>query len=262
MRKVIAVLSLTALLLASCGVTEDKTEKSLEKLDVDVVAMGDSLTEGIGDEEDKNGYAGRFAESMTSEMNGVKKVSLLETAKKGRRSDELVTQIKSGDIDNELKTAEIITLTIGGNDLMKVFRENITSLDKSYFDKERPLFAERYKEIFKQIRKRNKKAPIIAIGVYNPLTVYTDDTSQFEEILKDWNGDMKETVKADKHAVFVPVEDLFISNKEDVYSEDYFHPNAKGYTNMTNRIIETLDKTDVLKLSDGKFEMKAGKKDE
>lgn len=262
MKKLVAALSLTALFIAGCGVTEEKTEKVLEKTDVDVVAMGDSLTEGIGDEQEQNGYAGRFANSIKEQMNGIKEVQLLETAKKGRRSDELITQIKSGDIDNELKTAEIITLTIGGNDLMKVFRANITSLEKSAFDEERPLFAKRYKEIFKLIREKNKKAPIVALGVYNPLTVYTDDPSQFEAILTEWNGDMKKVVDADKHAVFIPVVDLFNSNDEDVYSEDYFHPNAKGYTNMTNRIYETLEKSDVLKLSDGKFEMKDGKADE
>lgn len=262
MKKLIATLTLIALITAGCGVTDEKTKKELQQSDVDVVAMGDSLTEGVGDEDEKNGYAGRFANSMKEQMDGVKEVELLKTAKKGRRSDELITQIKSGDIDNELKTAEVITLTIGGNDLMKVFRANITALNKAAFDEERPLFAERYKEVFELIRKKNKTAPIIALGVYNPVTVYTDDPSQFEEILKEWNGDMKKVIDADQHAVFVPVVDLFNSNKDDVYSDDFFHPNAKGYTNMTNRIYETLDKTDVYKLSDGKFEMKDGQKDE
>lgn len=262
LKKIIAALSLVLFALTGCSSSIEETEKVVEKRDIDLVAMGDSLTVGIGDEENKNGYAGRFVEAMPEEMNGVKQVVLLETAKKGRRSDELITQIKSGDIDNELKTAELITLTIGGNDLMKVFRTNITNLQKSSFDTERPLFEQRYKEVFQLIRERNATAPIIAMGVYNPLTVYTTDPSQFEDILDEWNTDMKATIDEDPHAVFVPVVDLFISNEEEVYSEDYFHPNAKGYTNMTTRIFETLDKTDVYKLSDGKLEMKDGKEDE
>lgn len=262
MKKFIVALSLTVFALAGCSTSNEEADKRVEKRDIDLVAMGDSLTVGVGDEDNRNGYAGRFVEAMPNEMNGVKSVVLLETAKKGRRSDELVTQIKSGDIDNELKTAELITLTIGGNDLMKVFRTNITNLQKASFDKERPLFAERYKEIFQLIREKNATVPIIAMGVYNPLTVYTTDPSEFEDILNEWNGDIEETVGADPYAVFVPVVDLFISNEEDVYSDDYFHPNAKGYANMTNRIIETLDKTDVYKLSDGKLEMKDGKANE
>lgn len=253
-----AVAALAVLTLAGCG----QTEVELQKNDIDLVALGDSLTVGVGDEKDNNGYSGRLADAMPTEMNGVKTVELIETAKKGRRSDELITQIKSGVIDKELKNAEFITLTIGGNDLMKVMRENITALQKANFDTERPKYEKRYQEIFELIRERNAKAPIVAVGVYNPLTVYTDDTSQFEDIVAEWNGDMKKVVEADKYAVFVSVDDLFVSNKEEVYSEDYFHPNAKGYTNMKNRIIETLKTIDLLKLSDGKIEMKDGQTNE
>ncbi|MBQ0138041.1 MAG: hypothetical protein KBT36_01990 [Kurthia sp.] len=260
MKKFLAVASLAVLTLAGCGITEE--EKVLPKKNIDLVALGDSLTVGVGDEEEINGYAGRLAQAMPTEMNGINEVDLLETAKKGRRSDELIAQIKSGDIDEELKTAEFITLTIGGNDLMKVMRENITALKKSNFDEQRPLYEKRYEEIFKLIRERNLKAPIVAIGVYNPLTVYTDDSSQFEEIVDEWNSDMKKVVESDKHAVFVAVEDLFISNKEKVYSDDYFHPNAKGYTNMTNRILDTLKKKDLSELSGGKIEMKGDQEDE
>lgn len=252
MKKFLVALSIATITLASCGVSEEE----LPEKNVDLVVLGDSLTVGIGDEEKKNGYAGRFAADMKNEMNGVKEVTLIETAKKGRRSDELITQIKNGDIDEQLKTAEFITLTIGGNDLMKVMRENITALQKSNFDEERPEFEKRYAEVFKLIREKNETAPIVAIGVYNPLTVYTKDSSQFKEIIAEWNGDMKKIVEADKHAVFVSVEDSFISNKEEVYSEDYFHPNAKGYTNMNNRIYETLEKKDLLEISNGKMAMK------
>lgn len=270
LKKFGVVLLLMSLIIAGCGLTdESQTEekeaevaKTLPKNAVDLVGIGDSLTVGVGDEKENNGYVGRFADSMVSEMNGVKDVEVIETAKKGRRSDQLVKQIKSGVIDDEIKAAEFITLTIGGNDLMKILRENIQSLEKSNFDSERPKFEKRYKEIFTLIRELNPTAPIVAIGVYDPLTVYTDDASQFQAIVDEWNSGMKKVVEEDPHAVFVLVDDLFVSNKDKVYSEDFFHPNAKGYTNMNNRIIETLKTTDVLELSGGKFEMKDGQKDE
>lgn len=256
MKKLGVISLLTVFLLAACGESGGIFEKDLEDRPIDLVALGDSLTVGVGDEEGKQGYAGRFAHSMETEMDGVKSVHLIETAKKGRRSDELIDQLKSGEINDSLKKAEFITLTIGGNDLMKVVRENITNLNKDSFDAERPLYKERYAEIFQLIRKQNKEVPIVAIGVYNPLTVYTDDPSQFEEILKEWNGDMKEIVEKDEHSIFIPVEDLFITNDAQVYSEDYFHPNAKGYVNMNNRIFDTLKKADLEKLSEGKLKIK------
>lgn len=259
------ILLLTFMLLAltGCSATEAirdtgvfSREKVLPKKEIELVALGDSLTVGVGDEKDAGGYVGRLAKEMPEKMDGVEKVNITQTAKKGRRSDQLLTQLKSGEINDALKKADIITMTIGGNDLMKILRENFTTLERQHFDTERSNYEKRYIEIFKLIRAQNQTAPIIAVGVYNPLTVYAEDTSEFEKILDEWNQDMKNIVEKDAYAIFVPTVDLFHTNKAEVYSDDYFHPNAKGYTNMKNRIFETLDTVSVYKKSNGRMKMK------
>lgn len=263
MKKLVVLIATIAMVLSGCGIGSNvQDEKKLEKKTINFVGMGDSLTVGVGDEDNAAGYIGRFTSVMPTILEGVKDVKLTNTALKGRRSDELITQIKSGKIDDSLKKADFISLTIGGNDMMKIVRENMTNLKKATFDKQRPLFEARYKEVFSLIRQINPDAPIIIIGLYNPLTVYTKDASDFNAILKEWNGDMKKIATNDGHAVFIPVEDLFNSNDEEVYSEDYFHPNAKGYGLMEKRIETTLQKNNLLKVSSGTIDFKDDDKNE
>lgn len=259
------ILMLSLLLLTACespsmmnGSTKpDKVEatKVIKLKDIRYVALGDSLTEGVGDERGNQGYVGRLKKEMKT-WQGVKSVTVTNTAKRGRRSDQLIQQIQSGEIDHALKKADIISLTIGGNDLMKVVRANITDLKKDYFDKERPNFQQRYEKIMKLIRERNPNAPIIIIGVYNPLSIFTKEKSDMNTIMNEWNSDIRRFSNQDPYSVYVSVEDLFDSNANMVYHTDFFHPNAKGYDQMTARIITTLHEADLKKLSQGQFDFK------
>lgn len=256
---------LSVFILAACEVPgimsnskkEDKitVTNMIQLKDIQYVALGDSLTEGVGDELDQHGYVGRLSKEMET-WRGVKSVTVTNTAKRGRRSDQLIDQIQSGKIDDELERADIISLTIGGNDLMKIVRSNITDLTKEVFDDKRPAFQQRYETIMQLIRERNPNAPIILIGIYNPLSIFTKEKSDMNTIMREWNSDIRGFANQDDHAVFINVEDLFNSNDNMVYHTDFFHPNAKGYDQMTARIIKTLHEVDLKKLSHGQFDFK------
>lgn len=229
--------------------------------DVQYVALGDSLTQGVGDEAENEGYVGRLKTDMET-WQGVRSVTIHNEAKKGRRSDQLIDQLQSGKLDDTLRKANIITLTIGGNDLMKIVREHITELKKKDFDKGRPKFQQRYETIMQMIRERNPIAPIILIGVYNPLTIFTKEESEMNTIMDEWNSDIRGFADDDPYAVFVNVEDLFDTNANLVYHTDFFHPNARGYDQMTARIIETLEEENLKKLSQGQFDFQEDSIDE
>ena len=256
---------LSVFMLAACGVpgimSNSKKEnkiavtKMIKLKDIQYVALGDSLTEGVGDELGEHGYVGRMQEEMET-WRGVKSVTVTNTAERGRRSDQLIDQIQSGKIDDALERADIISLTIGGNDLMKIVRANITDLTKEVFDDKRPAFQKRFETIMQLIRERNPDAPIILIGIYNPLSIFTKEKSDMNTIMREWNSDIRGFANQDGHAVFINVEDLFESNDNMVYHTDFFHPNAKGYDQMTARIIKTLHEVDLGKLSHGQFDFK------
>lgn len=256
---------LSVFLLAACEVPDTISNsqkenkiavtKMIQLKDIQYVALGDSLTEGVGDELGQHGYVGRMQKEMET-WKGVKSVTVTNTAKRGRRSDQLIDQIQSGKLDDALERADIISLTIGGNDLMKIVRANITDLTKEVFDDKRPAFQQRYETIMQLIRERNPDAPIILIGIYNPLSIFTKEKSDMNTIMREWNSDIRGFANQDAHAVFINVEDLFDSNDNMVYHTDFFHPNAKGYDQMTARIIKTLHEVDLGKLSHGQFDFK------
>lgn len=74
------------------------------------VALGDSITTGYGLTENETGFAKQVADS-----NGY---TLTNLAQDGATSTDLLEVVKSEANADTLKNADLITVTIGGNDLM------------------------------------------------------------------------------------------------------------------------------------------------
>ena len=92
-------------------------------------------------------------------------------------------------------------------------------------------------------------------GLYNPFSIVTDETTEFDDIIEDWNKAIEVRTVLDGKSCFVPVTDLFDSNVNMVYHTDFFHPNAKGYEEMTNRYLEEIEQCGLTELSDGQLDM-------
>ena len=56
---------------------------------------------------------------------GLKTFDADNLAKRGRRSDQLIEQLEEPEIQASVKKADLIYLTIGGNDIMKVVKEQL-----------------------------------------------------------------------------------------------------------------------------------------
>ena len=211
--------------------------KILQAENIYYLALGDSLTRGIGDETNQYGFTSILAKEMQKSPN-VLSVELDNRGKNGRRSDQMLKLVKSGHYDEELKKASFITITLGGNDVMKIVKKDLFNLKVSMFTKELPLFVERYNEIIRLIREKTD-VPIVLVGFYNPLSIITNQATPFESIIKEWNGEIEKISKSEQNICFVPIEDLFSSNVDMVYHTDFFHPNANGYNVMAERMMET-----------------------
>lgn len=219
---------------------------------VQYIAFGDSLTRGIGDETKMYGYSGRLAEIL-ERWPAITEVELDNRGKNGRRSDQLLALLQKGHYDEELPQADFMTITLGGNDVMKVVKSDLFSLKKEMFDKELMYFAQRYRNIIAEIRTRNSEAPILLIGFYNPFSIITDEYTPFETIVNEWNDTIQQIAIDDVNACFVPISDLFVTNKGMVYHTDFFHPSASGYEQMTERIIEYMKLCDIEEMSEGRI---------
>lgn len=204
-----------------------------------LTALGDSLTQGVGDEDNMGGYVGRMAVEMT-EWPGVAGVMVQNTAKRGRRSDQLLSMFQEGKLTGPVTKADYIFVTIGGNDVMKVVKNNLFSLTPEAFYEELELFETRYRNVIAQIRVLNEDAPIVMLGIYNPLSIFTGEATEFDDIISAFNEEVREVIEEDPQACFVPVSDFFYTNENLVYHTDFFHPNAKGYDLMTERILKRM----------------------
>lgn len=228
------------------------TRKETGAQPIQYLALGDSLTRGIGDETGTYGYTKRLSLAM-EEWPAITEVELDNRGKNGRRSDQLLSLVKKGHYDEELKEADLVTVTMGGNDVMKIVKKDIFSLKKEMFDKEMIKFEGRYRKIIEEIRKRNSEVPIILIGFYNPFSIVTDEYTPFETIIDEWNMTIAQIASDDNNACFVPTSDLFETNEEMVYHTDFFHPNASGYDRMTARIIQYMKVCDIEEMSAGRI---------
>lgn len=207
---------------------------------IKVVAIGDSLTEGIGDESNQGGYIGMLKEELEEE-NGIKEVELTNFGVKGHKTSNLQKKLKEQKVISSLKEADFVIMTIGGNDLMKVVRANLFSLDYEPFRLEQKNFEKNLKDIFTTIRKHNAKAEIVYIGLYNPFKHMLPELTEIDEIIFEWNMSTQQMLQKDKHSIYVSVEDIFISESEEMLlSEDQFHPNSKGYSLIADRVLEKM----------------------
>lgn len=219
-----------------------------------LVGLGDSLTQGVGDELKMGGYLSRLATKMST-FQGVRKIELINEGKRGLRSNQLLDKLKFGDLEAPLQKADLIVVSIGGNDIMRIVKKDLFRLRVDSFQKELISFKKRYRQILTEVRMVNQEAPIVLLGLYNPFSVVVAEDNEFDQIMIDWNTEILNVANDDVNACYVPVDDLFESNENMVYHTDFFHPNSKGYEQMTNRILESLNSCGLFQLTNGEMDL-------
>lgn len=213
--------------------------------DLHIVAAGDSLTQGVGDSTESGGYLPYLSNRLEDEKT-IRNANVENFGVRGNRADQLLARLHSKQLQTSLREADLILITIGGNDLMKVVKENFSSLGVEQFRFEQQVFKKRLEEIFKTIRDQNPSAPIVLIGLYNPFYNWFADVEEMNQIVDEWNGQSQTIVLNDGNAYFVDIHDIFLNNEENLLFTDYFHPNDRGYELIANRVFEILE-DDVIK---------------
>ncbi|MDC3414569.1 SGNH/GDSL hydrolase family protein [Terrihalobacillus insolitus] len=206
------------------------------KKNLDIVAIGDSLTQGVGDTTNNGGYVGILNSRLSTEKQDV---NIENLGKRGNRSDQLLKRLDKQEIASSIKDAEIILVTIGANDIMKVVKENISDLEYEQFVKEQVDYKQRLREIVDKMLALNPDASIYLIGFYNPFANYFKDIEELGLIVDNWNKTDQSVADEYEQVTFIPTSDLFSSyNEEAVFYKDNFHPNYAGYQLMASRILE------------------------
>lgn len=216
------------------GVTEKKeavTEKSANEKGKVVVALGDSLTRGTGDDSGK-GYMGYLVEEL--EEKSSEKMTVHNFGVKGFRSEQLLAHLKQAEIQRQIKQADYIVITIGGNDLFQG-GQTFMDMNETKIAGIREGYLKNLQEILKEIRSLNRTAVIFDIGLYNPF-IDLNDSQLTTKIVREWNYETSKLLDQDPQTIYVPTFDLFQLKVNDYLYSDKFHPNAEGYKLIAERI--------------------------
>lgn len=259
------------------------TRDSNLKEKIHYTAVGDSLTQGVGDQTDQGGFIPLVANQITDKYD-LTSVETDNFGVSGERSDQIKKRIVNDEkLRKDLKSSDFITVTVGGNDLMKVIQNNIFGLSIKKFNKPLKNYQKNVASLLEEIRELNPDAPIYVLGIYNPFYLNFPEITDMQTIVDNWNDGTKETVKDADNSYFIPINDLLYqgldqkvgvteatsdsvdaSEKEKtdssdlnvvkndaLYEEDHFHPNNIGYQLMANAVYDELVKTKNLWLVKG-----------
>lgn len=224
------------------------------------VAIGDSLTEGVGDTTNQGGFVPLLAQSLTDAYDY--QVTDSNYGVSGNTSKQILQRMQEKtDIQKSLAKADMMTLTVGGNDVMAVIRKNLTSLSVSSFTKPAKSYQKRLRQIIELARADNEDLPIYILGIYNPFYLNFPDMTEMQEIVDNWNDATESVTEEYDNVYFVPINDELykgINGEEGIvstsgdqttvindalFSGDHFHPNNIGYQIMSDVTMEKISET-------------------
>ncbi|HGC8429796.1 TPA: GDSL-type esterase/lipase family protein [Streptococcus agalactiae] len=185
------------------------------------VALGDSLTEGVGDTTSQGGFVPLLSESLHNRYSY--QVTSVNYGVSGNTSQQILKRMTTDpQIEKDLEKADLLTLTVGGNDVLAVIRKELSHLSLNSFEKP----AEAYKERLKEILAKAREVVDASENVYFvPIN---------DRLYKGINGKEGITESSNSQAS--------ITN-DALFTGDHFHPNNIGYQIMSNAVMEKINET-------------------
>ena len=228
-----------------------------------LTAVGDSLTYGVSDATNNGGFVGLTQADL--EATGQYQVMTKNYGVSGNTSTQILSRInKQAKIRTDLKQANIITVTAGGNDLMHVLQQHFLSLSEKEITAGSTAFQKHLTTLLTTIREENATAPIYVFGIYNPFYVYFPKMTAMTNSVSAWNQATQKTLQGFQRVYYIDI-DKVLSNGETVankasakealkeatsgdgnpliFSQDHFHPNNAGYAQMTKQLMTKLTAT-------------------
>lgn len=224
------------------------------------VAIGDSLTQGVGDSTNQGGFVPLLSQDLTDKYHY--DVHYSNYGVSGNTSNQILKRMQEQtDIQEALAKANLMTLTVGGNDVMAVIRKNLANLSVSSFTESSKDYQKRLRQIIDLARTDNPNLPIYILGIYNPFYLNFPDMTEMQDIVDNWNTATEDVTKEYDKVYFVPINDLLykgVNGEEGIvstsgdqttvindalFSGDHFHPNNIGYQIMSDAVMEKISET-------------------
>lgn len=206
------------------------------KKKINLVAVGDSLTEGVGDESE-GGYVGQIKQTLQRKQKLT--VTTTNAGKSGDRSDQILARInKSKSLQQKIAKADVLTVTVGGNDLLQTLEGSITSnnTDKNNATVARAqtAYAKKLTTLFDKLRSLNSSASLFVFSIYNPIYVNFPNVTSINHYVAQWNNQTQTTLASYKRAYFMDINTTMSHGQYKTATQIRSLKKAASDTNLTN----------------------------
>ncbi|MEH3001602.1 GDSL-type esterase/lipase family protein [Bacillus pumilus] len=198
------------------------------------VAIGDSLTVGVGARLFGGGFAERYQWMLEKKTQASVELSVF--AKSGLTTDQILQLFKRSDVRRAIAPADIITITGCGNDLVQAVQQYEEGEDEKKLLQAtlhcQANFSKMIQEIA-HIKRGQQPYCVYLMNLYNP----------FPQIpiagrwLQQYNHQLR-LLAANPYVEVVDVYRAFEGHERDYLSIDQFHPNHKGYEAMAKALFQ------------------------
>ncbi|PPA71176.1 GDSL-type esterase/lipase family protein [Jeotgalibacillus proteolyticus] len=232
-KSVIIGLVIFALILTAAFVSGVSKEEEDPVEHKEMVALGDSLTRGVGDSGE--GYADNLQTLLSEDQHHT--VTVYNYGIPGQQSDGLLNQLNTdSELIEKISEAEYVMIFIGTNDLIQSNGGDLEPIQEDLIAKGKQDYSNNIKEILGIIRKNNSEAPVLMLGLFNPYP----DSKEVNDVVTDWNETTWNLIKEDEGVKLISTNGLF-EEKSEEYFDDALHPNDKGYNLITEEIVKEYD---------------------
>jgi lysophospholipase L1-like esterase len=205
------------------------------------LALGDSLTAGLGSSETNYLRLHAFVPRLTAHLRQEYQVHVENHGIPGITSEQLLLYLTQGPgVEQKLKDADVITITIGGNDLLQLLRsENLT---KEQIESTIQQFGQQLEEIISQIRDSNEKESIHVMELYTPYDENHPLHLTGQLAISSYNKELSERLSSYKNVHLVSVYTSFLNKGSQLTHIDQndIHPNDQGYEVIFNAFKKSL----------------------
>ena len=221
------IIALTSLVVAYAS--EDEA--------IDYVVLGDSIAFGSGMINTVDACYGK----IVAETNGY---NYSNHSIPGITSGVLLQEIKAEAVLQSIKNAEIISISIGGNNfltnnILGLAFECLTKKDMSNFDKIAGVFYDEFCQLMDFINEHNPDATVLMQTLYNPQdgaagVVYAEGGNRLNDMIRKYDKEHPGEI------VIVEVGNALNGDKEN-FADDKIHPSAKGNYLIAAEILRVLN---------------------
>lgn len=202
---------------------------------IDYLLLGDSIAAGAGVINPDEACYGK----LVADTNGY---SYTNEAVSGSPSASLLAKLQRSSVQAAVKNAEIISISIGGNDYLEsnwigLLLSSMTNY--KMLDRVQASFAENFAKIIESIRALNPRARILVQTIYNP-RVGKSFEGLVQQGVNRLNAVYRSYLSAHPGSYTLVDVGSALTGHSDLIAMDSIHPNAAGNVAIARVILRTL----------------------